>query len=146
MRNDEGMTPSERELEAALGGLKPAPSAIDRDRVLFHAGRASVRRSTRLWQGLSSALAILLLASVLRGPFSTDSRQRPEVVARPEARVLYRPAAAVDQGQIEAFRHYVRTRRAVLDRGVEAIPASSGPEGGDIAPPVTRENLDDLLS
>lgn len=146
MRNDEVMTPSERELEAALSGLRPVRSAIDRDRVMFCAGRASVRRSTRLWQGLSSALMVLLLASVLTRPFAGESERGSETVARPVVRASHRAIEPVDQGQIEAFRQYVRTRRAVLNRGVEAIEASSGRERGSIALPLTREDLDDLLS
>jgi hypothetical protein len=140
------MTASERELEAALAGLAPARSAIDRDRVMFCAGRASVRRRTRLWQGLSSALVVLLLALALTRPFVDESKGGSETVARPVARTPYRAIEPVDQGQIEAFRQYVRTRRAVLNRGVEAIEASSGVEGDRIAPPLTRKDLDDLLS
>lgn len=146
MRNDEGMTPSERDLQAVLAGLTPARSAIDRDRVMFCAGRASVQRRTRLWQGLSSALVVLLLASVVAGPFVGDSEGGSETVARPVARASHRAIEPVDQEQIEAFRQYVRTRRAVLNRGVEAIEASSGLERDSIAPPLTREDLDDLLS
>jgi hypothetical protein len=52
----------------------------------------------------------------------------------------------VDQQQIEAFRQYVRTRQAVLDRGVEAIPASSGRKSDGVAPPAVNDDLDDLLS
>ena len=146
MRNDEGMTPSERELEAALAGLAPARSGIDRDRVMFDVGRFSVRRSKRLWQGLSSVLVVLLLASVLARPTLSGAERGPEVVPRSIAAVSTRSLEPVDQQQIEAFRQYVRTRQAVLDRGVEAIPASSGRKSDGVAPPAVNDDLDDLLS
>ena len=146
MRNDDGMTPQERELEAALGGLAPARSGINRDQVMFCAGRASARRRNRLWQGLSSTLAILLLISLV-------SRSQPGPLEPPREMIVHhtlerpsRPAARVDEDRLEAFRQYVRTRRAVLDRGVDAIPASSELGDRDYDPPLTREHLDELLS
>lgn len=63
MQNTDGLTPMDRELEAALGGLRIAPGAISRDGVMFDAGRASARRRSRLWQGSSAVLALLLPAS-----------------------------------------------------------------------------------
>lgn len=146
MRNDEGMTSSDRELEAALAGLAPTRPGIDRDRLMFCAGRASLRRRNHLWQGVSSAQATLLLASVLTRPVLTDGGSAPEASGLPVADVSPRSLAPVDQERIEAFRHYVRTRRAVLDRGIEAIPASSGRKSDGAAPPLTGEDLDELLS
>jgi hypothetical protein len=146
MRNDDGMTPTEREVEAALAGLRPARSEISRDRVMFCGGQASVRGRARLWQGLSSALLALLLVSVLTRPVVTEQDREPQAVPRPVARASHQPIESVDQGQIEAFRQYVRTRQAVLDRGVEVLPASSGDKRDGIAPPLTRDDLAELLS
>ena len=113
---------------------------------MFDAGRFSVRRSKRLWQGLSSVLVVLLLASVLARPTLSGAERGPEVVPRSIAAVSTRSLEPVDQQQIEAFRQYVRTRQAVLDRGVEAIPASSGRKSDGVAPPAVNDDLDDLLS
>jgi len=146
MRNDDGMTPLERELEAALGGLAPARANIDRDCVMFRAGRASVRRKNRLWQGLSSILVILLLVSIVSRPQSTPRERRADTVVYNTPSLSPSVAATVDENRAEAFRQYVRTRRAVLDQGVEALPTLSGYRGSSIDPPLTREDLKDLLS
>jgi len=146
MQNDNGMTPLERELEAALGGLAPAQTNISRDQVMFCAGRASARRRNRLWQGLSSTLAVLLLVSIVSRPKPASQEPRSEIVVHSMPSPPSRPAATVDEDRAEAFRHYVRIRRAVLDRGVEAIPTLSGLRDNSIDPPLTREDLDDLLS
>jgi hypothetical protein len=50
------------DLEAMLGALPPARSGVNRDRVMFEAGRASgrrARRSQRGWALLSTALALI---------------------------------------------------------------------------------------
>lgn len=151
MQNTDGLTPMDRELEAALGGLRVAPATISRDRVLFDAGRASARRRSRLWQGSSCVLALLLLVSVVSRPTPTTAPQRPaETVAQQQVDIS--PAAlsaastqAIDAEHVRAFRRYLRMRQAVLERGVDALPASSEIPGG-IDPPLTRENLDELLS
>ena len=146
MRNDNGMTPLERELEATLGGLTPARSNVNRDQVMFCAGRASIRRRNHLWQGLSSTLAVLLLVSIVSRPQPAAREPRPDTIVRSMPSPPSRPAATVDENRLEAFRQYVRTRRAVLDRGVDAIPTSSGLRDRSFDPPMTRENLDELLS
>lgn len=146
MRNDDPMTPPERELEAALGTLAPARTHISRDRLMFGAGRASVRRRSHLWQGVSSALAILLLVSLVSRPRPAALEHHLNTVADNMPALSSRPATMVDENRAEAFRQYVRTRRAVLDRGVEAIPTSSGRRNSIIEPPLTREDLDELLS
>jgi len=151
MRNDDGMTRLERELEAALGTLTPARTNVNRDQVMFCAGRASLRRRNRLWQGVSSTLAILLLVSVvsrsrpaqLDRPGKAIAQQKPSVLP---VNVSSLPIEPVDRQAAEAFRQYMRTRRAVLDRGVEALPASSAIGRTPVAPPLTREDLKDLLS
>ena len=57
MQEPTPLTPAELELEAALGSLRPAPPGIDRDRLMFSAGRASVRNPVRRWPAASAALA-----------------------------------------------------------------------------------------
>ena len=146
MQNDDEMTPVEHELEAALRGLAPARPNINRDRIMFCAGRASARRRNRLWQGVSSTLAVLLLVSIVYRPRPASLASRPEIIVHNMPTPSSRPAPVVDETRAEAFRRYVRTRRAVLDRGVEAIPTSSAHRDSSIDPPLTREDLDELLS
>ena len=146
MRNDDGMTPAERELEATLSSLTPVRPNADRDRVMFTAGRASMRMRKRLWQGVSSTLAVLLLVSTVFRSRPTSPAQAPATIARDAPRPALPSAELIDLQRAEAFRQYVRTRRAVLDRGVEAIPTSAEYRGTRSDPPLTREDLDDLLS
>jgi len=62
------LDPVEREVEAALAGLTPAAPAIDRDRLMFEAGRRegmkSAQRKVMSWRGVSGALAAGLLVSI----------------------------------------------------------------------------------
>lgn len=150
MQNTDGLTPMDRELEAALGGLRIAPAAISRDRMMFDAGRASARRRSRLWQGSAAVLAIALLVSIALRPAPIGPERPTEAVARQQISIepVAQSAAHVEPLNLEraqAFRQYIRMRRAVLERGVEVIPASDGIRDNP-APPLTREDLDELLS
>jgi hypothetical protein len=81
-------------IEAALGSLTPVPSSVQRDRVMFLAGRAAADRATPprrrrwaawLWPCVTSAS--LLAAVVFGGLWSTIDK--PTIVER----VVYVPAA-----------------------------------------------------
>ena len=63
------------EVESALRGLRPAASAIDREALMYRAGRASARRGLRLWQGATALLAVVIVVGLvtLRAP---DAAQR----------------------------------------------------------------------
>lgn len=147
MQNDDRLTPMESELELALGGLKPAGASVSRDRVMFHAGRASMRRQNRLWQAATGILAVVLLASVVSRPQPAGPAPRAETFAyQPTtAAPAASPSEPIDRAEVEAFRRYVRTRRAVLEHGIEAIPAApTSRDGFDTT--LSREDLDELLS
>jgi hypothetical protein len=64
MQKEEGLTPAEQELESALGQLKPAANTLNRDELMFNAGRAAAGNK-QFWQMLSGMLMVLLLCSVL---------------------------------------------------------------------------------
>ena len=83
MPPEESLTPAERELESALAGLAPAAPAIDRDALMFQAGRAAARRGGLLWKAASAALAACLAVSLVPRP-------QPE----PTVRAVYLPAPA----------------------------------------------------
>jgi hypothetical protein len=151
MQNDERLTPSERELQGAMGSLKPARAPLSRDRVMFQAGRASVRRQNRIWQGVASSLAVLLLVSVVARPRASVTEVSPDLLANDTpsvspARFPPGPPDAVDRERLEAFRLYMRTRRALLDRGIEALPASPVSRSPTGELPLTREHLEEILS
>ena len=146
MSNDNGLTPLEQELEAALGGLAPTQAGLNRDQVMYRAGQASIRRRNRLWQGVSSGLVILLFVSIVLRPAPTTIELRPETVAHHTPSALTKTETRIDEDRGQAFRQYVRTRRAVLERGVEVLPASKPARSSISEPPLTREDLSDLLS
>jgi hypothetical protein len=60
----EPIDPGLNEIAAALGALQPNPPALDRDRILFQAGRASAGRP---WLWLATTAAATLVAAVLAG-------------------------------------------------------------------------------
>jgi len=63
MSNEFELSPTNQELERALGSLKPASLNLDRDRLMFQAGQASVARRRVGWPLLSGVLALLLFVS-----------------------------------------------------------------------------------
>jgi hypothetical protein len=80
MQPSDGLTPAEREFEMALGALTPSGAALNRDAVLFEAGRIRGRREVRNWQGMSGMLAFVLLVSLVWR--SVTPRESGVVVAR----------------------------------------------------------------
>jgi len=146
MQNENGLNPLEQELEAALGTLTPTQAGLSRDQVMFAAGQASMRRRNRIWQGISSALVVLLLVALLWRPEPTMIELSPEIAATGVAAVSPAAATVVDEDRGQAFGQYVRTRRAVLERGLDVLPASKPTRTPKGEPPLTREDLSDLLS
>lgn len=145
MQDDERLTPIELELEAALSGLKPAGAGANRDRVMFLAGRASIRRRNRLWQGTCTFLAAALVASFVARPKpdAVPIHRDPAVNVNREVRSLPLASSStsdVDPAKVEAIREYVRLRRAVLEQGVDALPAStvSPKDASDSSTPYER--------
>ena len=71
--------PELKTVESALGALKPSPSRIDRDRVMFLAGQAAARRRTAgQWAWVAVAAGLGLVSLVEAGMLA----RRPEVVER----------------------------------------------------------------
>jgi len=66
MYNEENLTPAEQELESVLGQLKPIANTLNRDELMFNAGRATAGKKLP-WQMLSGALIVLLLCSSRAG-------------------------------------------------------------------------------
>lgn len=124
MQNENGLTPAERELEAALATLSPA-AAIDRDRLMFRAGQASVRSGRRLWQATAAALMVALVASV-----SIRLTPRPSAPSSFMVESTH-PAApgpstlevvVGDAGDLEHRAQYLRLTNRVLLDGVDVLP------------------------
>src|SRR5947209_1548566 len=66
-------------LESKLISLTPQPSALDRDYVLYHAGRASVR-SGWFWQATTGFLVLVVAGLTLALLFRPIQRSDPLVV------------------------------------------------------------------
>ena len=108
--------PELKTVESALGALKPSPSRIDRDRVMFLAGQAAARRRSigyRTWVAVAASLGLVSLVEA--GMLA----RRPEVVER----VVYvtRPDISPDTAPPD---------RLMAERDVPTEPRRSG---GDFA-------------
>ena len=141
-------------LEAALASLQWRPSSLDRGRVMYLAGQASVRgpkgalRTVRAgWLWPVATAASLLLAVGLGGVLLSSARppvvervvyvpveRPPESTAAPDSS----PAAPVASRGSPLRTDYLALRHLVLTRGVdEALPAARGtasPEGDSLTP------------
>ena len=169
--NAEGLTPAERELELALGALRPARPSLSREQILFEAGRASAevaaRRRLFAWR---AAAAVLLAGLGLALATRPDPRviERDRVVYLPRPAESEAPAAAVaeeigdgqaeewavrDEHLLTSFRRplvpasdgdYLAVRDAVLRWGVRVMP--SLPAGGAASSPaeLTVDRLLDI--
>src|SRR4051812_2485746 len=106
-RQDDDLTPAERELAEALGRLRPtAPLGINRDRLLFEAGAAAARRSVVRWRAAAAGLvignAVLLTAALqpspARGPGGTSVAETPPAPPIPRAGRDDRPTSTSPAG------------------------------------------------
>jgi hypothetical protein len=76
------------EVESALSALAPASARIDRDYVLFHAGRASAPRGGWLWPSTSAVMTIVALAL---GWVAVKQTRAPLVTGEVRERIVYLP-------------------------------------------------------
>ncbi len=129
MHKEEDLTPAERELESVLGRLKPAANTLNRDGLMFNAGRAAAG-GKKPWQMLSGVLTVLLLCSALirfdmHGP--RESSPAGDQGQYRMAQTTYRPV------QIESPRPlaYPTLRRNIVQHGLDALPLEQGGGNGD---------------
>jgi len=123
------MSPVERELEFALGQLKPIANMLNRDELMFNAGRAAAGRKVP-WQMLSGVLCVLLIASVLTRPNANASRKTTTHMnpGRLElARTSNHPVPVESGGSLE----YVTLREKVIEEGLDALPLPQGAGNGE---------------
>jgi hypothetical protein len=133
-------TPGLSDLEAALAALAPRPAALDRDAILYRAGRASVRR----WQwatALSTTVALALAVTLLLHPAVDRGSAVP--VQPPPAPTMTSPAPPDSEPSPPAgepvLSAYLRLQEQLLSRGLDGLPPlAAGPGPSD---PVTTENL-----
>jgi hypothetical protein len=136
---DPGLT----QLATALSALAPRPAVLDRDRLMFAAGRQSARRS-RLWPCVSALLAVLSVglgtALVLRPEprvvYVTPPAPPPPAPAPAESR---EPTVAAKDDHWQEQIESLRLRNRVLRLGVEALPEAPRPQPTE--KPLTIESL-----
>jgi hypothetical protein len=134
-------------LQAALQALVPRPANLDRDRVMYEAGRASVR-SPRYWPlaalGASAVAACLVAVLVLRSPPSRVVEiVRVPILANPqlsephpEQFVEHEAPATAPQPQDLPSEHSLWRLQQAMQMGIDQMlaPSDSTPMGG-AAPP-----------
>jgi hypothetical protein len=134
-------------VEAALGALRPAPSGVDRDRLMYLAGEAAAsrsrggrrRRADWLWP-CATAASVLLAVTFATMWFA----------AEPEVRIVYvserdetpkpapQPTAVTEQDIERALPQkkwrtdYLQLRRLVMTEGVDLLPPSESAPGADV--------------
>jgi hypothetical protein len=153
---------SDKDLERALRELAPAPSGLDRDRLMYRAGQIAAPRTSLLWPASTVVLgaAVVLLAVLLVAgwesrqfaqhipvPGSTPMPPRPiDKATLPPSRPVESEAIPVftdDEAQTSDFVHF-RMQDQVMRWGLDAVPApppDTGPEAH--IPPITVERSAD---
>jgi len=137
------------EIEQALASLRPAGPDINRDALMFRAGRAAAGAGFCLRIGTTVAVALLAaLAGAggmwLASPPSADRAGRVSVATpvlrvvelAPAAGATVRPARAPSSGE------YLALRNRVLVDGADALPGlspGSGPPPHDSAGDIWRD-------
>lgn len=124
MYNEENLTPAEQELESVLGQLKPIANTLNRDVLMFNAGRATAGKK-RPWQMLSGVLTVLLLCSVLVRPDLNGTRSLssgPEPGTFQMTQTLYQPVQAESPGSLA----YPMLRQNIVRYGLDALRFQQG--------------------
>jgi hypothetical protein len=132
MQEPNGLSPAQRELEAALRSLAPAPAHVDPLAAAFAAGQRSTRRQVRFWQGAATVIAVLGASLWLGGP-PRDSVIREHDPSRPMIAAPPPPRPLSDQS-VASLQQAVRTH------GLDGLPSVSLPsvqitraQGGGLA-------------
>ena len=116
-------------LEQQLARFRPAPIALDRDTMLFEAGRASALLERRGRLGSSMAAVFALLAVGLGGLFVRERARllALEVKLKTETRVIARQSPSVSPIPDRPFRpiepdSYLSLTRQFLSVGLDLVP------------------------
>ncbi|OHB66307.1 MAG: hypothetical protein A2Y77_06660 [Planctomycetes bacterium RBG_13_62_9] len=144
-----------------MGGLKPARASLNRDQLMFQAGRASARRRNHLWQAVTCCLGIVLAVSIVYRPAPRAVEPYPSAVASGRmggspahavqsawatSRPSYKREDTAGRGYFAPVNDYVRMRGEVLRRGIDALPTSHPAPATDEGEPMTGEHLYEVMS
>ena len=124
MYNEENLNPAEQELESALRQLKPIANTLNRDVLMFNAGRATAGKK-RPWQMFSGVLVVLLLCSVWLRP-DLNGTQSLSFVPEPGefqmAQASYQPVPAESPDSLV----YPVLRQNIVKYGLDALRFQEG--------------------
>jgi hypothetical protein len=138
-REQDELSPAEREVEAALRGLRPADAGIDPLVIAYRAGSARRETSLWMWRAAAAVFAIALGAVVLSGNRQDDSSvSRGTLAVDPQPRRT--PSTLlVTMPPARSSPSYERLRDRVLEHGLDAltIPTAS-PDVKDDSLPTWR--------
>ena len=121
---EENLSPAEKELESALGQLKPTMNTLSRDVLMFNAGRATAGKK-RPWQILSGMLAIVLFSSVMYRPALDRTGHltySPEVADSQITQTPYQPVQSESPGSMA----YPILRQNIVRYGLDALRFQQG--------------------
>ena len=138
MYNEENMNPAGQELESALSQLKPIANTLNRDVLMFNAGRATAGKK-RPWQMLSSVLTVLLFCSVWMRPDLNETQSLPSVPEPGEFRVAPASYQPVEAGSPDSL-VYPMLRQNIIRYGLDALRFQQGVSGSE-----PHENRKELL-
>src|SRR5262245_35834354 len=129
-------------IDSALRGLKPVSGAVDRDRLMYLAGQASVERSSWIgrfaWPLATAALVVIsvtlggrlyVLSGRLeqvaqnQGTQAVEDRQIAGSSLPRESVALATPRVQTGSSSLD----YMQLRSAVLSGGVDALPSQGAP-------------------
>jgi len=117
MCQEPGLTPEHQKMEAIMGQLQPSARRLDREMLIFAAGRAD-QGSKGPWQVACGILTLLFCGSLIMHVLQTEP-------APPVALVQPIPASVpfVEMEQADHSLGYLNLQKTVLQKGLDALPA-----------------------
>ena len=123
-------------LESALTELAPRPAGINRDQLMFQAGKRAGRRNR--WALPCASAVIASTATLLIVLVYHPQPQFVDMPAPPAGVTVRDQLVGADDGWRERAEG-LRLRNEVLERGIDALPRPSLPDERD--PPLTIDSL-----
>jgi hypothetical protein len=133
------------DLERRLAALRPTARGLDRDRMLFEAGRASARAEGRIWvlSAAASALVVVGLGVALARERSRAlGLERAVAATRPTSPPITSPPVAPIEVAPDSY--LALSRRALA--GLDDLPVTPSHPPGDLGPPAPGRVLSPLRS
>jgi hypothetical protein len=140
MSNEDRLTPAERELEAALRSLRPAPARINPVAAALAAGRRTAPRRVHYWQ-VAAAAAVVIVA--VGGAWLALGRrgEAPDQVVRQDSAVQPELAVAVDlptePPTLAIYRQALAQSPAALDALLDRQAIAGGSRSIEFTPVAT---------